>query len=645
MCTYRGLFVASPRVLTCRVLPGIAILGCTVLMALVPYSARAAERVIWQIGKPDGDYAEFAIAGNHAAFAREFASAPVVFTVGESRPETHWPFIHPGPADTWAGSREHPFRIRFRLDGPPKGTFYLRIGLCDTQGRVPPQYQVSIAGQSARFDLPRGGGDQSLGDARAGRPHRIELPLPASVFRQGENEIVLTCQNGSWVLYDWIELTNNPQAVQPPSGVVKLRVDSTPFFVRRNGKLYRVLDLRVTFTSPPKTLLLTVRAGDHQEKFTLKELPLLGEIRRELLVPDLPAGTKVTVVATAETGSHQVSVRLPEQRKWRIFVAPSAHTDIGYTHIQPECAERHNQNLDLAVELAEKHPDFKWNAEVTWQVENYLATRDPRQVERFLKLVRREQIGVQALYCNILTGLCSHEEICRLLLPAYNLHRRYAIPYRSAMINDVPTLVAAMPMILAGSGIEYFSEGSNNTRAPTFTTMYDRSPLWWEGPDGSRVLMVHVPSYLYAQRLGLTESVAVAKQRIAEHIRRYEERKDYPTDAIFANGAVSDNCLLPPKMIDIVHQWNQQYEYPKVILCHNAEFFDYVKQQAAERLPQARGSAGTYWEDGAASSARETSLCRNAHEWTENAEGTNSAYVATWSGGRRTYWLPGRRRR
>ena len=45
-----------------------------------------------------------------------------------------------------------------------------------------------------------------------------------------------------------------------------------------------------------------------------------------------------------------------------------------------------------------------------------------------------------------------------------------------------------------------------------------------------------------------------------------------------------------------------------------------LEKHYGDQLPVFRGSAGTYWEDGAGSSARETALCRNAHEAVANGE-------------------------
>jgi hypothetical protein len=225
-------------------------------------------------------------------------------------------------------------------------------------------------------------------------------------------------------------------------------------------------------------------------------------------VPDRTGPIEVKVTATAAGRSKSTAVTVAPQRKWWIFVAPSAHTDVGYTDLQPRCAERHNQNTDAAVDLCGKYPDFAWNLEVTWQAENYVGSRRGQRLDDFVRLARAGRIGVQALYANMLTGLCSHEEACRLTQCAWDLNRRFGIPFRSAMISDVPTQEATLPMILAGSGIRYFSSGINNGRAPTFNQLYARSPAWWEGPDGSRVLMVWTPGYAQASGWGLDQKPA-----------------------------------------------------------------------------------------------------------------------------------------
>jgi len=590
------------------------------LVLLLGTPAAAAEQVVWQIGQPDQSYMEFAIAKDHGAYRDRFLAKPPVFEVGTSEPGRDWPFIHPGPVDGWADGRVHPFTIRFSLADEPRGVFTLRVELADTHGAVPPVYAITLGGGTGRFPLPRGGGDASLEDPSAGRPHKIELQLPAALFRKGANEIVLVCEEGSWVQYDAISLLNDPDKAGPTPGIQSVTAKATPFFIRTEDGVRRAVHVSVGLTAPPSELALRVETAGQTFDVPVRELPFIGSALEEVAVPDSAEPLEVKVTAIMGDQSKSATITVGPQRKWRIYVAASAHTDIGYTDVQPKCRERHNENLDLAADLIDRFPDFKWNCEVAWQTENYLADREGEQLERFLRLAREKRLGVQALYCNILTGLCSHEEFCRLTYFARGLEVRHEIPYVSAMINDVPTLVGSMPMMLAGSGIRYFSEGSNNTRAVTFNRMYDKSPCWWEGPDGSRVLMTFQPSYAYAARMGLQDSLETARQRLLGHLAGYEAREDYPYDAIYLNGAVSDNQPLNPRLAEVVQAWNERYEFPKIILCHNAEFYEYIEEKYGDQLAVYRGSGGTYWEDGAGSSARETALSRNAHEAVASAE-------------------------
>ena len=144
---------------------------------------------------------------------------------------------------------------------------------------------------------------------------------------------------------------------------------------------------------------------------------------------------------------------------------------------------------------------------------------------------------MQALYCNILTGLCSPEEACRLTWFAHRLCREQGIPYRSGMISDVPTQGSAtLPMILAAAGIRYFSAGINADRAFPFVQLQQKSPCWWEGPDGSRILMVFSPGYGRAYAWGLTGFSNGRGSACWRTWRQFEGRAIIPTTRSFCTG-------------------------------------------------------------------------------------------------------------
>ena len=593
-----------------------------VLLFVLFVSSRAmgAEQVVWQIGKPDRDYAEFACAGNYVACASHFGANPILFEVGRSDPKRDWPFIQPGPNDAWSPACGKPWTVRFTLPREPRGVYTLRIEFTDVQHQAPPKYRVTVGDRTGVFQLTPGAGDASLSNARAGKPQKLEVPLPASFFKTGTNEIHLACEEGSWVQYDAITLLGNPEGKVPAAEVRSLTAKPTPCYLRRDGQLCRAVDVSVATTAPASEVLLRVETPGRTSEVVVKQLWGLGSIVNEVAVPDSSEPTDVKITAVIGTHAKTTTIRIMPQRKWRIFVAPSAHTDIGYTDVQPKCAERHCQNIDTAIGLCRRFPDFRWNLEVAWQAENYTHLRSGPILTDFYRLAREGKLGIQALYCNMLTGLCSHEEMCRLTWFAHQLCHAKGIPFRSAMISDVPSQDASLPMVLAGAGIRYFSSGSNRDHSYPFNHLFGSRPFWWEGPDGSRVLTLYVENYAYASRWALDASVEAAKAKVVEALEGYEKRSDYPFDAVFLHGAVSDNCPLNARLAEICKAWNERYEFPKVILSPNADFFEYFEKRYGDQLPVHRGSGGAYWEDGAGSSARETALVRTAHEGVANAE-------------------------
>jgi hypothetical protein len=405
----------------------------------------------------------------------------VLFEVGRSDPSPDWPFIQPGPVDAWAGNREHPFTVRFHLDAEPRGVFTLRLGIVDAQSAVPPMLSISIGKRSGRFQLRPGGGDGSLSDPNTAEPQQLEVSLPASLFQDGGNEVVLTAVQGSWLLYDAIEMFNDPGVDTANPVIESVIVDPTPLLVRENGKVQRVLNVRTTLSAPAADLVMRVEAGGETRERSFAGLGGAEGYSEQVSMPAANSVSEVTVTIQAGISRRVEKVKINPATKWKIFIAASAHTDVGYTDLQPRCAERHNENTDMALDLLEMYPEFKWNLEVAWQAENYLAARQGRRLEQFLSFAREGRLGVQALYCNILTGLCSHESGCRLTRYAHNLKTEHGIPFRSAMISDVPTQEASLPMLLAGAGIRYFSSGINNDRAYRFTHMQSQMSYPSEG--------------------------------------------------------------------------------------------------------------------------------------------------------------------
>ena len=586
-----------------------------IVILMLACSAWAVETTVWQIGQFDNNYEEFAIPHNGAAYPGKFPQ-DVTFRVGTDAPKA-WPFIHPGPVDAWAESRIHPFMIVFNLPDQPKGIFTLIIDLIDTHGAMPPTYDIRINDQGGFINLPLGAGDASITNASSGKEYIITLPLTASYFRQGENKLELKSASGSWVLYDALKLVNDADASTLEPTINNLTITPTMRLVRKGSKLKQVIQISADLSPGAPNTTVIVEANGKKSEALLKP-SFLGAALCEAYVDETSKPTTVQATVTLGGQTKTATCELRPQRHWKVYVMPTSHVDIGYTDFQENVKVRQNLNTSLAIDLCNKFPDFKWNTEVGWAQDIYLSMMPADRKAEFIKLAQEGRMGCQVIYGNMLTGICSHEELIRNLYYTHSTAKQYGIPFDMAVSTDVPTHVWTLPSVLAGSGIRYFAAGLNTVRADSATRLFNK-PFYWQGPDGASVLTWLFPGYAGAGSLGLTENMVKARTQVDGFLGSFN-RQDYPYDAVFSHGAFADNVPLDPHLASVVDEWNRTYAYPQIILCRGPEFFSYIEKKFKDKIPTLSGDAGVYWEDGAGSSAHETAITRLAKEDLVTAE-------------------------
>jgi alpha-mannosidase len=588
---------------------GLVLLGWN-CSTLAQDKAATPAVTVFQIGVADGDYREFALAGNYQAYPQTFPH-DADFVVGQSDPRKDWPWIQPGPTDTWAGSRAHTFKITFDLPEVVVGYYRLVLDFVDTHGSAPPRFTVSINGTVLKFKLPPGHGDESLTNPKVGKNYSLQQVFPAALLHAGKNTITLADDQGSWVLYDDVRLESG---VAAPAEPVRLQAEALPWLKRSGEGLQRVVKVSVenlASAREPASIAWKTGARSGEEKLDLH----FGHNEVSIPLPDVQQKTTVDLALTAGGKEMKTIVTLQPTRKWKVYIVPTVHTDIGYTDLQERVMARHAENTMQALAMADQHPSFNWDFETYWQLDCFLRAH-PEKAEETFRRLREGRMGLSALFGNMLTGLCSHEALNRATLPARDLANRGGFDFTSVILDDVPSAVGSLPTVLANAGIKYFIEGVNGERAP-YATQGLQNPFYWEGPDGSRVLSSIAGGYAMAS--GLISSLDVANERLPGLLASYENA-GYAHDAVLVNGAFSDNQGVAAWLPEVVEKWNGQWEYPKLILGRPEDFFRYIEQNFAAKIPVMRGDFGAWWEDGAASSARETALCRRAEEKAVTAE-------------------------
>lgn len=589
---------------------------CLLLAAILLTAVRASAEVAWSIGSADHSFRDLAIAGDFNAYARHFPR-DVSYDVGTSTAATDWPFIHPGPQDAWAGSRPHTFTIGFDVPPGALNICQLVIDICNTHYSNPPTLAIQVNDVAPyRFELPAGADDRSLTDPAIGHPYRLTVPLAWGAFNPGHNTIRLTVISGSWLVYDAVRLETSNNIPTTPV-ISSIDASGTAFFRNFSGTPHQAIRVTVNNTGAPGQAYLDIEGHLWESQMVVLQP---GITHTYLLVPPVTRKTTFTIWAHVGTSAVSTNVEVAPARKWLIYAIPSAHTDIGYTDLQEHIYERHTNNTDAALDGLRADRNAKWNLEVAFQAELY--KRRPERYAELMERAREGRIGLQGSYLNMLTGLCTGEELARVFERGQQFGDAFGFQVPAATITDVPSTVGTMPMLLRQSGIRYFAEGINQDRGPFLRgapSAMQQSPFWWEAPDGSRVLAVFTYGYAQMGSLGLRDGVEKVATSIEGWLKQFD-RPDYPGDAVYVFGAFSDNELADTRYAQVANEWNDRWDYPHIIVARPDEFFRYVEQTVGPKLPVFRGDMGVWWEDGAGSSAFETALNRWAVTRTETAE-------------------------
>ena len=122
---------------------------------------------LWSIGESDENFSEFAIAGNFSKFSEKFGDT-VDFDLDSDKAETAWPYVQPGPEDSWAKSRRDSFKIHF--DCAAENKYYkLELGFVSAQQRRPPKLKVTLNNIERFIQTIGGSGDCDFRNASTGK--------------------------------------------------------------------------------------------------------------------------------------------------------------------------------------------------------------------------------------------------------------------------------------------------------------------------------------------------------------------------------------------------------------------------------------------------------------------------------------------
>ena len=351
----------------------------------------------------------------------------------------------------------------------------------------------------------------------------------------------------------------------------------------------------------------------------------LGFTRLQLVVPAVREPTAIPLDLTVDGRPAATRYVVQPVRRLDLYLIHHTHLDIGYTNRQDEVEQMHWQHLEHALAYgaaSDTFPEgerFVWHPEGLWAVESYLATHSAAEQARLVEGIRRGWIHLDGLFANLLTGLATEEGLDRALEAGRRLSARTGVPIVSAMTSDIPGFSWGLVPALAHAGIRYLSIGPNQGhRIGSFLKVWGDRPFYWQSASGTeRVLTwVHGAGYSWFHTgLGYERLTTILDE---DNVFRYLDQLDetqYPyAIAALRYNIGSDNGPPDSTLAGAVRSWNARYASPRLIIGTTTGLFEAFERRYGAALPVVRGDLTGYWEDGAASSARETALIRRTAE-------------------------------
>ncbi|MBK7382405.1 MAG: hypothetical protein IPI81_03585 [Flavobacteriales bacterium] len=304
-----------------------------------------------------------------------------------------------------------------------------------------------------------------------------------------------------------------------------------------------------------------------------------------------------------------------------IHLIHHSHTDIGYSHLQSEVEVIQNNNIYKALDLIDHTKDypedsrFVWNVESLWAVENFLGIASEANKQRFIAAVKSGSIALSANYANILTGLCTPEEMHWIVEYADSLRAWYGLPINSAMQTDIPGMSWSMVDAYAAHGIRYLSQGPNyipdmpdgGDRIGSTLREQGDKPYWWKGTTDKDSILVWTAGQGYGGWHGFTAGAIGERgtRKIAAYMNELAA-KGYPYDMVqWRYNIVSDNGPVDSTISDFVREWNEKYSSPRLIVSNVNDMMAEFDRKHGKQIPTWSGDFTPYWEDGAYSTAKE----------------------------------------
>jgi len=391
----------------------------------------------------------------------------------------------------------------------------------------------------------------------------------------------------------------------------KVEIFQNKVVAKKDGKLFH--SLSIDFIHVGEDAVVSITIGDSKTVDTLNA----GYNHLEIYLPKVEKETSFMAdIHIDGEDIMQKSCTLAPVKEWEIFLVQHTHTDIGYTRPQTEILPEHLRYIDHALDFCDQtddYPDaskFRWTCETSWSIREYLESRPKEQVDRLLKRIKENRIEATGMFLNY--SEIADEPALAAQTKTLRMLKNKGINVTTAMQNDVNGIGWCMVDYYHNTDIKYLTMGVHAHRARK--PFNKPTAFWWQSPAGNRLLAYRSEHYQHANSLGITANQQdILRNNLSRYLTTLEEN-GYPYDKVSLqfSGYITDNSPPSTKACDIIKEWNEKYEWPKLRSALARDFMIYLDEQHANDLPEKKVAWPDWWTDGVGSAANETKEVRKA---------------------------------
>ncbi|MCX6634200.1 MAG: hypothetical protein NT090_03810, partial [Acidobacteria bacterium] len=268
-----------------------------------------------------------------------------------------------------------------------------------------------------------------------------------------------------------------------------------------------------------------------------------------------------------------------------VYIVPFSHLDLFWGGTREECLSRGNRIITKAIQLAERHPEFRFLLEDNVFVANFVdSNRGTPELDSLKRLVKEGRIEIAPKWAGIYQNLPRGEAQVRNLAYGKRYARQvFGVDPKVAHLGDLPGYTWQYPQILSKAGTPYM--------VMTRMGPPDLSLFRWKAPDGSSILAWHsFKGYSWGVSLGLHGDLDDARlARAAKDIAEVQATTSGPVFLAWGTDLWAPN----DKLVENAAVLNQQLAPTRFRFATPDEFFRAAS--TAPGTPEVTGEIPSSW--------------------------------------------------